>query len=51
MIRELIFCFHIHLHKWLFFENEDNLQMYVTVKLGRSPDYDGFEASLNYSLD
>ena len=27
-----------HLH-----ENKENLQMYAIVKLGYSPDYDGFE--------
>ena len=26
------------------YENKENLQMYVIVKLGCSPDYDGLEA-------
>ena len=26
-------------------ENKENLQMYVIVKLGWSPDYDGFKAN------
>ena len=27
------------------YENKENLQMYAIVKLGYSPNYDGFEAS------
>ena len=48
-------CFHIHLHKRLSFdnslrntyiyENKENLQMYAIVKLGCSPNSDGFEAN------
>ena len=28
------------------YENKENLQLYVLVKLGCSPNYDGFEANL-----
>ena len=27
------------------YENKENLQMYAIVKLGCSPDYDGFKAN------
>ena len=29
----------------MLYENKKNLQMYAIVKLGGSPDYDGFEAN------
>ena len=28
-----------------FYENKENLQMYANMKLGCSPNYDGFEAN------